>query len=185
MRERTTKEVCELTFANRIRKGGDRGPAIVPSRPQASVLLAAISHADADLKMPPKGPKLADSIIDDFRKWIEMGAPDPRAGNRKLGRTVGRHRSREKDIGLTRPPSPTEAPDVKDDSWPRDDVDRFVLSALSKEGLDPVARRSTANVTASFAFRSGRAAAITGGDRSLSDAIDARGIEVAMQSEVD
>ena len=37
-----------------IRSGGDRGPAVVPKHSQASVLLTAISHRDADLKMPPK-----------------------------------------------------------------------------------------------------------------------------------
>jgi Planctomycete cytochrome C len=37
-----------------IRKGGERGPAVVPGRPEASLLLSAVSHSDADLKMPPK-----------------------------------------------------------------------------------------------------------------------------------
>src|SRR5882724_6300414 len=67
-----------LDSREKIRSGGDRGPAVVPKNPQASILLAAISHAEADLKMPPKKDRLPDSVIADFQAWIEMGAPDPR-----------------------------------------------------------------------------------------------------------
>ncbi|MEZ5355544.1 MAG: PSD1 and planctomycete cytochrome C domain-containing protein [Bryobacteraceae bacterium] len=41
-------------------------------------LLLAISYTDPQLRMPPTG-KLAQETIDDIRRWIEMGAPDPRA----------------------------------------------------------------------------------------------------------
>src|SRR5688572_11993298 len=37
-----------------IRKGGDRGPSVVPGKPDESILLSAISHRDSDLQMPPK-----------------------------------------------------------------------------------------------------------------------------------
>src|SRR5262245_35714591 len=63
-----------------IRTGGDRGPAIVPGKPEESLLLTAISHTDPDLKMPPKKERLPKSVIDDVEKWIRMGAPDPREG---------------------------------------------------------------------------------------------------------
>src|SRR5258708_7550065 len=41
-------------------KGGKRGPAIVPGHPEQSLLIQAVRHTHADLKMPPQG-KLADS----------------------------------------------------------------------------------------------------------------------------
>ncbi len=59
-----------------LRKGGDRGPAVVPHKPEASWLLKAASHADDKLKMPPKEKRLPDSILADFETWIKMGAPD-------------------------------------------------------------------------------------------------------------
>ena len=56
-------------------KGGESGPAIVPSNPKESLLISAMKHNA--LEMPPKG-KLPDSVIADFEKWISDGAIDPR-----------------------------------------------------------------------------------------------------------
>ncbi|MDG1892940.1 MAG: DUF1553 domain-containing protein [Verrucomicrobiota bacterium] len=55
------------------RKGGESGPAVVPASASGSLLLAAIT----DGEMPPDN-RLSDSVIADFAKWIEIGAPDPR-----------------------------------------------------------------------------------------------------------
>ncbi|MCA9173196.1 MAG: hypothetical protein KDB14_01785 [Planctomycetales bacterium] len=60
-----------------IRRGGDRGPAIVPNDVDASLLLGAIGYDDEDLQMPPDG-KLPDAVIANFKKWVEDGAVDPR-----------------------------------------------------------------------------------------------------------
>lgn len=57
------------------RKGGDTGPAVVPSEVGKSLIISAIRHQD--FEMPPKG-KLSDAIIADFEKWIASGAVDPR-----------------------------------------------------------------------------------------------------------
>ncbi|MGK0189959.1 MAG: hypothetical protein ACI9R3_005778 [Verrucomicrobiales bacterium] len=61
-----------------IRKGGDSGSAVVPGKVDESLLVAAISHAQPDLEMPPKKPKLSAAVIADFKKWIAAGAADPR-----------------------------------------------------------------------------------------------------------
>lgn len=58
-----------------IRQGGESGPAVVPKSKEKSLLLDAIRHQS--FEMPP-GKKLADKVIADFVKWIEIGAPDPR-----------------------------------------------------------------------------------------------------------
>jgi len=57
--------------------GGDSGPAIVPGKPEMSLLIKAIGHRDESLKMPPKA-KLPDAIIADLTKWITIGAPHPK-----------------------------------------------------------------------------------------------------------
>ena len=59
-----------------ILEGGDTGPIIVPGKPAESRLLAILRHEVADLKMPKNGGKLDSSVVDDFQKWIAMGAPD-------------------------------------------------------------------------------------------------------------
>jgi hypothetical protein len=61
-------------------KGGDSGqPAVVPGKPDESLLLRALRHLD-DLEMPPKKPALPAAVIADFTTWIAGGAPDPRDG---------------------------------------------------------------------------------------------------------
>ena len=65
-------------------RGGQRGPAIVPGDPSASLLVRAISYQDSQLKMPPEdsGGALSSSERSDLIQWIRMGAPDPRLGEK-------------------------------------------------------------------------------------------------------
>src|SRR5208282_5289139 len=59
--------------------GGDTGPAVVPGKPEDSLIIDAISYKDADLQMPPKGDKLSDQEVSDITDWIRRGAFDPRS----------------------------------------------------------------------------------------------------------
>src|SRR5207302_972432 len=63
-------------------KGGEHGPAIVPGDPGASLLVKAIRHEDADLKMPP-GKRLDAGVAGDLAAWIGQGAPWPSASSGK------------------------------------------------------------------------------------------------------
>ncbi len=56
--------------------GGDSGPAIVPGDATQSLLHLAVSHEDADYAMPPR-EQLPVAVVNDFKAWIEMGAPFP------------------------------------------------------------------------------------------------------------
>jgi len=58
-------------------KGGESGPAIVPGKPEASLLIQAVSHVEKDLKMPPK-TMLPAAEIALLTEWVRQGAPDPR-----------------------------------------------------------------------------------------------------------
>jgi mono/diheme cytochrome c family protein len=61
--------------------GGHGGTAaIVPGKPESSLLIRAVQHLEDDLAMPPEKPKLPDAIIADLVSWVKMGAPDPRDG---------------------------------------------------------------------------------------------------------
>ncbi len=68
-------------------KGGDSGTAIVPGKPDESLLIKAVRYHDEDLAMPPqkKGGKLPDSTIAALTEWVKMGAPDPRVAVAKFG----------------------------------------------------------------------------------------------------
>ena len=63
-------------------RGGERGPAIVPSDPSVSLLIRAVSYRDEKLKMPPEetGDRLTDVQVQDLTTWIRQGAHDPREG---------------------------------------------------------------------------------------------------------
>ena len=45
-----------------VLKGGESGPALVPGKPEQSLLMTAVGYQDADLKMPPD-KKLSDRQI--------------------------------------------------------------------------------------------------------------------------
>ena len=68
-----------LDSRERLLKGGDSGPAIVPGNPDASLLLKAVRHAQGVSKMPRSAAKLSDAEIGAFAEWITMGAPWPAA----------------------------------------------------------------------------------------------------------
>ena len=58
--------------------GGDSGPAIIPHKPDESLVIKAIGRGGEMSEMPPKS-RLSAQVVDDFRKWIADGAVDPRA----------------------------------------------------------------------------------------------------------
>ena len=71
----TTEEAGGLRLDSHaaLLKGGDDGPAVVPGSPDKSLLIQAIKQT-GDLKMPPKGEKLADGDIANLAEWVRRGA---------------------------------------------------------------------------------------------------------------
>lgn len=53
--------------------GGETGEAIVPEKPEVSLLLKALKYEEQDLQMPPES-KLDEKIAKNFEKWIQEGA---------------------------------------------------------------------------------------------------------------
>ncbi len=121
-----------------ILQGGDTGPTIVPGDPEASLLVRAIRHADPDLKMPP-GKKLSDLEIADLEKWVRLRAPDPRAEDTAaaLKAKTAIDWNKARDFWSLKPLVAPAIPKVRDASWPRGDIDRFVLARLEAAGLRP------------------------------------------------
>lgn len=122
------------------RLGGDTGPAVVPFKPEESLLLTAIHYEDSDLEMPPKY-QLEESVIADFEEWIAMGAPDPREKKAK-GKSPQQYTSTidlkegRKHWAYQKPKTPT-LPTVADPSWPRNAIDAFVAAGHAAKGLTP------------------------------------------------
>lgn len=115
--------------------GGDSGPAIVPGKPDESLLIQAIRY-DGGWEMPPKGA-LPSRTIKALEQWVESGAADPRTNNQKdpdshLSPTVEQGRSFWSFQPIENPPVP-QTPNA----WARSDIDRFVHAKLDQQGLEP------------------------------------------------
>lgn len=116
--------------------GGDSGPAIVPGKPEESLLVKAI-HYDANVsQMPPKG-KLSDADIRTLTEWIAKGAFDPREG--------GPPSASKKAIDIEKGRQywafqPLRAPSLfnsASNSWPESRVDLLVDRVYAEHHLTP------------------------------------------------
>ena len=121
-----------------LRRGGDSGPALVPGKPEESLLIRAIRYRDEELRMPPKA-QLPATVVANFEKWVKMGAPDPRTelkgvADRRLVPSV-----KTKEFWSFQPPKKSMPPAVKQVHWARGKIDGFLLAALESRGLAPVA----------------------------------------------
>lgn len=123
-------------------KGGDSGPAIVPSKPSESLFVQVIGYSDmAATQMPPEG-KLPDKEIALLTKWIEMGAPDPRseASKHAKQRTIDleseRHHWAYQPLKVVTPPSDEQLAG-SDPRWLSTAIDRFLMSKLKEQAIVP------------------------------------------------
>jgi hypothetical protein len=117
------------------RKGGESGAALIPGKPDESLLIKALRHEDG-LEMPPK-EKLPDSVVANFVKWIEMGAPDPRRPNvTTVGGKINFIEARK--FWAFQPPKVSPPPAVKNAAWAKSDIDRYLLAGLEEKNLAPV-----------------------------------------------
>ncbi|MEM7453528.1 MAG: PSD1 and planctomycete cytochrome C domain-containing protein [Planctomycetota bacterium] len=91
---------------------------VEPGDLESELYLRIISHDESDMMPPPdSGRSLNDEQKDLIRRWIEQGA-----------QWQG-HWSFEA-------PQLTAVPPTGDSSWPRNEIDNFILDELEKNGLD-------------------------------------------------
>jgi hypothetical protein len=93
---------------------------IVPGDADESEVFARISTADTSIVMPPPSSNLSlnASEVTLIKKWIEQGA-------------------KYKPHWAFIPPRKTALPEVENESWPKNEIDRFVLARMEEEGLEP------------------------------------------------
>jgi hypothetical protein len=118
--------------------GGESGPAIVPGDLQESILWHAINYRD--YRMPPSG-RLPSNVIEDFKTWIEMGAPDPRV---QVGVVIHSRVSPEdiekaRSFWSFRKPERRVADPGPYRTWARNEIDRYVASGWNDQGVEPTA----------------------------------------------
>ena len=120
--------------------GGESGhPGVTPGNIAQSSVYEAMTWKNEDMQMPPK-QKLPDEVLANFKKWIEMGAPDPRES--KVANHSGGKRVIDMDAGRKhwafQKPVKHAAPAVKTADWAKTEIDQFVLAGIEANGLHPM-----------------------------------------------
>lgn len=128
-----------LDTAGHMQRGGDSGPSIVAGDPDASLLMQAIQYDG--LEMPPSG-RLDPSVIRDFERWIREGAFDPRtepdANFDEVEKTAKVVANGNDALWSWQAPRASGPPVVRQRTWPRSDIDCYVLHELDQAGIVPV-----------------------------------------------
>lgn len=108
-----------------IAQGQSGNWSIVPGKPDESYLIHKVSSKDPKIRMPPPehGNALSAREIALLRQWISEGA-------------------HWQEHWAFKPPQQPAVPEIADDTFSRNDVDRFILARLKAEGLSPNAPAS-------------------------------------------
>ncbi len=174
-----------LDSRERMRAGGDRGPAVVPRDPKSSILLAAIAHTDDDLKMPPKKDRLPDSALADFRAWIEMGAPDPRTSNVTTTIKPAIDLKSARRFWSLQKPRLHPPPATNNLAWQKRELDHFILAKLAAANLKPSADAEPAALLRRLHFDLVGLPPSPEALATFSSRIEKQGLDTAIEAEAD
>jgi mono/diheme cytochrome c family protein len=125
---RAPKGNLSLTTSAGALKGGDGGPAVVPGKPDESLLVEMISGDKP--AMPQKQKPLSKDEVAAIRGWIETGASWPAALTLSDRRSEGQKWWAFEPLEKPKPPA-AQSP------WVRTPIDAFILAELRKHGLEP------------------------------------------------
>ncbi|VTR95585.1 secreted protein containing duf1549 : Secreted protein containing DUF1549 OS=Rhodopirellula europaea 6C GN=RE6C_01938 PE=4 SV=1: PSCyt1: PSCyt2: PSD1 [Gemmata massiliana] len=131
----------KVTSRAELLKGGETGPAIVPGRPDQSLLVKAVEYTEEGMKMPPKG-KLSDQQIADLTKWVKSGAawPNDTASVNPATPTGPLFTPEQKAFWAFQPVRLPTVPEIQNPkSEIGNEIDRFVLAKLRDAQLSPAA----------------------------------------------
>ncbi len=131
-------------------KGGTRGPAIVPGKPEESLLIKAIHYTDSHLRMPPPS-ELGAEDVRAIEQWIQDGAPWPE----KAPIVAPVITAQQRAFWSYQKPVKPAIPATKNTAWAYNDIDRFVMAKFEEKKLVPakdadkrtLARRVTLDLT--------------------------------------
>jgi hypothetical protein len=109
--------------------------AIVPGQPEKSALVQRIYAGDRNEVMPPveSNLQLEEHEKAILKRWIEQGAE-------------------WKEHWSFAPPVKPRAPEVQAKDWPRNEIDRFILARLEREGLAPSEEADRATLIRRLSF---------------------------------
>jgi mono/diheme cytochrome c family protein len=129
------KAKLRVDTAQGLIAGGTTGPSVVAGNGKESAIILALRGEGTGDRMPLKKPPLKEAEIETIRRWIDAGAKAPPDEKPSIPPV---------HWAFVAPQRP-ETPAVKQESWVRNPVDRFILARLEIEGLthSPEADRPT------------------------------------------
>lgn len=143
-----TKGGLDLTTREALLKGGENGAAVIPGKAAESQLYRMVVHLE-EPGMPMKKDKLPDHQIAVLAEWINKGIPYSRTLTfASAGKEEGRPESGNSEKIVTdadrkhwsfTPLSKNDPPSVRQPGWVNGAIDQFILAAIEKKGLTPVA----------------------------------------------
>ena len=115
--------------------GGESGPAIVPGKPDESLLLEAVRYES--FEMPPSR-QLSSEQIEILNRWVKAGAFWPGDDGKTIARVEGKKFS-EEDLNWWsfQPVRAPKVPHVKNEDWVRNEIDAFVSREHERQHLTP------------------------------------------------
>src|SRR5437867_2705663 len=119
-----------LDTAAAILKGGKNGPVVISGQSEGSRLIAAVTGTGSMPRMPFERSPLGGEQIALLKTWIDEGAKAPAVESAD-------ERFAGKIHWAFVPPLRPALPAVKNQSWARNEIDRFVLARLENEGISP------------------------------------------------
>ncbi len=120
----------DLRLRRLILRGGDEGPAIVPGKPDKSLLFKMVHEGE----MPKREKKLAAEQIALIKQWISAGAKTARAEPAEIGKGAG-ITAEERTFWSFQPIRQPPIPKTKSKDRARTPIDAFLLSTMAKKKL--------------------------------------------------
>lgn len=113
--------------------GGDSGPAVLPGKPETSLLIVAVKQGGESVDMPPDG-KLSAEAIKVLEDWVKRGAPAPVSRGLPTRRKMDTEKLRSY---WSYQPLKRTQPEVSHPGVMNGRVDAYILDRLSEARLTP------------------------------------------------
>jgi hypothetical protein len=133
-----TKADFNLATREGLLRGGESGPAVLVGKARDSLLYKLITHAQEPHM--PQGGKLAAGEVAHIAAWMDLGAPynGPLAGGEKTSSWTEKVvPGGARRFWSFRPLRRLAPPPVRDGTWVRTPIDRFILARLEAAGQAP------------------------------------------------
>ena len=114
-----------------LKSGGETGQLFAPKNIEASLIIQAIRHEG--LNMPPD-KSLTEAEIHEFEQWINNGAILPEAG---IPAIIIKSIPIQSDHWAFQHEIQPHLPEVNNQSWVKNPIDKFVLAKMTVSGMSP------------------------------------------------